>query len=150
MPKTVNDSVNNCPSNNVSSNGAADPVDLPDFDTLRHMAEQDPDGLEDLRLQLVEQLISSAPEAYHRRLRGLQFQIDMERRKAGNPVAACIKLSAMMHNSFEELRHSLNEAAGTLDIANLQPTSPIQTEAPAPSHNAKVLTFRSRAQSEPS
>lgn len=85
-------------------------VDLPEFDVLVKMAQDDPEKLEQLRQDACEQLIQSAPEEYQRRLRGLQFKIDMERRKAKTPMAACIKISEMMHDSFEKLRDSLNEA----------------------------------------
>ncbi len=87
-------------------------ITLPEFDTLREMAQNDPEGLERLRVQLCDQLIQNAPEAYRRKLRGLQFRVDMERRRAKSPMAACIAISAMMHDSFDQLRQALNEAAG--------------------------------------
>jgi len=87
-------------------------ITLPEFEVLREMAENDPEGLERLRVELCDQLIQSAPEAYRRKLRGLQFRVDMERRRAKNPMAACIAISAMMHDSFDQLRQALNEAAG--------------------------------------
>lgn len=108
---------------------------LPDFDKLRDMAQKDPEGLERLRIQLCDQLIQSAPEAYRRKLRGLQFRVDMERRRAKNPMAACIAISAMMHDSFDQLRQALNEAAGnaTSTLGGIQPENPAE---------AKVLPFR--------
>lgn len=87
-------------------------ITLPDFEVLREMAEKDPEGLERLRVELCDQLIQEAPEAYRRKLRGLQFRVDMERRRARNPMAACIAISAMMHDSFDQLRQALTEAAG--------------------------------------
>lgn len=109
--------------------------DLPNFDKLRHLAQNDPDELERLRIQLCEELIHEAPENYRRRLRGLQFRIDMERRKAKSPMAACITISGMMHDSFDKLRMALNEAAGT--VPNAEPAvSNSDTSA------GKVLPFR--------
>ncbi|NIR25446.1 MAG: DUF3135 domain-containing protein, partial [Gammaproteobacteria bacterium] len=67
--------------------------DLPEFDKLREMAEQDPEQLERLRVELCDRLIQDAPEKYRRKLRGLQFRIDMERRRAKSPMAACIAIS---------------------------------------------------------
>ena len=86
-----------------------------DFDELQRLAQDNPDKLEQLRIQWSEQLIQSAPKTYRRKLRGLQFQIDMNRRKAKTPLAACISLSGMMHDSFDRLRASLNEATEVFD-----------------------------------
>ena len=85
-------------------------VSLPDFNTLRQMAEQNPAALERLRLEKINNLIESAPEAYRHRLRGLQFQIDAQRRIAKNPLQSCLNISRMMHDSFHKLREKLHEA----------------------------------------
>ena len=84
--------------------------DLPEFEVLVKMAKEDPEGLEALRLKLVKSLIDEAPEDQQRRLKGLQFKIDMEREKAKNPMAACVKISQMMHDSFTVLRDALKDA----------------------------------------
>lgn len=110
--------------------------DLPNFDKLLELAENDPAELERLRIELCERIIRDAPEGYRRRLRGLQFRIDMERRKAKSPMAACIAISGMMHDSFDKLRHALNEATGR----RLQ--AEFFAEAIIPSRAAKVLPFR--------
>ncbi len=88
---------------------------LPSFDELMKLALQDPEKLETLRLSCVEDIISSAPNQFQRRLRGLQFQIDMEREKASNPVSSCIKISQMMHDSLANLRNAINENQETSD-----------------------------------
>ena len=82
---------------------------LPSFDELKKLAEQDPERLEEMRKQWVEKTIDEAPEQYQRRLRGLQFQIDMEREKAQNPVSACIRVSKMMHDSLAKLYESITQ-----------------------------------------
>lgn len=87
------------------------PAPLPDFDTLATLAEQDPEGFEELRQQHIEALIASAPATTRQRLRGLQFQIDAQRRLHSNPLAACIKISQMMHDSFHQLRQLLGAFA---------------------------------------
>lgn len=84
---------------------------LPDFDELAEMAQQNPDQLEALRLQMIEETISQAEEHKQRKLRGLQFHIDMEIRRAKSPMAACIKISEMMHHSLQNLRASLTSDA---------------------------------------
>ena len=59
-------------------------MDMPSFDEMVRLAKNDPETLERIRLKLIEETIAEAPENCHRRLRGLQFQIDMERRRASN------------------------------------------------------------------
>ncbi|MGB3621990.1 DUF3135 domain-containing protein [Ketobacter sp. MCCC 1A13808] len=112
---------------------------LPDFDQLKEMAENNPEQLEQLRIQLCEQVIQDAPEKYRRKLRGLQFRLDMERRKAKSPMAACIAISGMMHDSFDRLRLALNDATGKGRPFDLQGTS---SALSSPAEHAKVLPFR--------
>ncbi len=82
--------------------------DLPDVDTLISMAREDPERLELLRRSMMAALIESAPnEQIKKRLRGLRFKIDMERERAKTPMAACITLSEMMHESLAELHRAL-------------------------------------------
>ncbi|MBL4794320.1 MAG: DUF3135 domain-containing protein [Pseudomonadales bacterium] len=85
---------------------------LPEFDELVRLAKTDPEALESLRADMCEKLILEAPADIRRRLRGLQFKIDMERERTKTPMAACIKISEMMHDSFGRLRDALNEAQG--------------------------------------
>jgi hypothetical protein len=107
-------------------------VILPEFDELAEMARQDPEGLETLRQRLCNELIEQAPPHVQRRLRGLQFQIDAQRRLAKTPLQACMRISDMMHESFAELRAALHLLTGA-------DTAQAQREPPAP---ARVLQFR--------
>ncbi|AUM11867.1 DUF3135 domain-containing protein [Ketobacter alkanivorans] len=109
--------------------------DLPEFDKLREMAQRDPEQLERLRIQLCDQLIQEAPEQYRRKLRGLQFRVDMERRRAKSPMAACIAISGMMHDSFDRLRQALNDATGNASADYIN-TPSREVEA------GKVVPFR--------
>ncbi len=84
------------------------PSRLPSFDELKIMALEHPQELENLRKRLIAELIASAPECRRRRLEGLAFVIEAERRKARNPMQACIRLSKMMLDSLVELNTSLN------------------------------------------
>ena len=76
---------------------------LPSFDELLEIKEHSEADLESLRQALIRDLIDQAPDHIQRRLEGLQFQIDMERRRCANPMAACIKISGMMHDSLGKL-----------------------------------------------
>jgi len=77
---------------------------LPSFERLREMALNDPESLERLRKEYVDSAIKAAPVEYRSRLEGLQFQIDGQRRLSKNPMAACINISKMMHESLHQLR----------------------------------------------
>jgi hypothetical protein len=78
------------------------PVSLPAFNELLLLARTDPLALERLRERLTEHVIGRAGSPA--RLKGLKFRIDMERRRARDPYDACVRLSAMMHRSFADLR----------------------------------------------
>ncbi len=81
---------------------------LPSFDVLEKLARQDPRALEDLRTRLTNDVIRRARSQRSRqRLRGLQFTIDLERKRAADPLAACVRLSQMMHESLAALNRAL-------------------------------------------
>lgn len=81
---------------------------LPSFDEMQTMAREQPEALENLRRSLTEELIRNAPQRGKRRLQGLAFTIDAERRRARNPLQACIRLSQMMLDSAVELQAALD------------------------------------------
>ena len=87
-------------------------MEMPSFDELARLAKEEPENFEALRQQLIEAAIGEAPEDKQRRLRGLQFQVDMERRRSRTPMAACLGISKMMHDSLFPLGQTLNAAAG--------------------------------------
>ena len=81
---------------------------LPAFTVLVDMARNDPDGLETLRRSLTNAVIATAAsERAKRRLQGLQFRVDLERRRAGTPLAATIRISEMMCHSLRDLHASM-------------------------------------------
>jgi hypothetical protein len=67
-----------------------------DFDQWAALARDDPAGFERQRRARVDALILRALPEQRRRLRGLQFRIDMERRRARTPMAACVRLQSLM------------------------------------------------------
>lgn len=86
-----------------------------DFDDWANLAQRDPDGFEQRRVCLIEDAITQAPPALQPRLRGLQFRVDMERRRARTPMASCVRLSRLMWDSVvgeDGLRDTLNRLAG--------------------------------------
>lgn len=69
------------------------------FDNWRQLAQEDPEAFEVARTGLVRELIEQAPEGFKQRLEGLQWRIDVVRRQAQTPMAACLKISNMMWES---------------------------------------------------
>lgn len=95
---------------------------LPAFEVLVDMARNDPEGLETLRRSLTNAVIATArSENSRRRLLGLQFRVDLERRRAATPLAATIRISEMMCRSLADLHASfvtpLDEAVGAPDLS---------------------------------
>lgn len=119
-------------------------TDLPSFDALVELAAKDPDGLEQLRHVMVEDIIARAPHTQRRRLEGLQFTIDMERRRAKNPVQSCMRMTQLMYDRVSDLQNSLNDLVNT--TACLTPPDKNGPEAEACTagddhhhHRAKVV-----------
>jgi hypothetical protein len=83
-------------------------MDMPSFDTLKDLAEHDPDAFETLRTELIESFIRASPARHQRRLRGLQFVIDSRRNLASNPMQALIEIQSMMHDCLAKLNQALN------------------------------------------
>ncbi len=81
---------------------------LPSFEWLRDLAEKDPEALERLRQQYIEDTINEAPEHLRQRLRGLQFQVDGKIRLAKNPMQSCMAISKMMHDSLHQMKTYIN------------------------------------------
>lgn len=69
------------------------------FDRMMKMAKDDPEAFERLRQKMIDEVINEAPEANKRRLIGLQWRVDQERRLAKNPLNACIRISDLMWES---------------------------------------------------
>lgn len=82
-------------------------VSIPSFEELAELAENDPFEFEALRVRLCSQMIDNAPDYLKRRLQGLQFTIDMERKRAKSSYMTCLKISQMMSDSLTELSQAL-------------------------------------------
>lgn len=98
---------------------------IPCFDDMMKLAKNNPAEFEAMRIRLCSEVIDSAPEYMQKRLEGLQFTIDMERKKAKSPMAACLKLSSMMNDSLVELSQVLS--------------NPQEYRRNHPQQNAKVI-----------
>ncbi len=112
---------------------------LPGFDVLVDMARNDPEGLETLRRSLTDAVIAGASsDTTRRRLQGLQFRVDLERRRAGTPLAAAIRISEMMCHSLASLHASM-----------VTPDEVIESTVTAtPTQPANVVPFRRQREEE--
>ena len=91
-------------------------AELPAFEILLNMARNEPEALETLRRSLTGAVIDGASnDATRRRLEGLQFRVDLERRRATNPLAATIRISEMMCRSLADLHASLVYSSDVTD-----------------------------------
>jgi len=91
-----------------------------DFDEWALLARTAPDEFEERRRALIEIEILRSDNV--RRLRGLQWRIDLERARARNPMDACVRLSNMMWDSFLDLNLALNNFVGN-DCASTRAAS---------------------------
>ncbi|XEI32008.1 DUF3135 domain-containing protein [Aeromonas veronii] len=82
-------------------------MELPDFDTLKELAAREPSRLDAILEQQVDLLIARASPDQQRRLRGLQFKIDGQRRLAKNNLDSCIRIANMMWESFYVMRSEM-------------------------------------------
>jgi hypothetical protein len=97
-----------------------------DFDEWRRLAQADPEAFERRRREVVEALIARAPRSRQARLKGLQFRIDLERRKADSPLAAALRLQEMLAAQLQELAQAL-ERLGACETS--RPTPPQRRSA---------------------
>ncbi len=86
-----------------------------DFDEWHRLSQESPEKFERKRRQLCQQFIENSPRKYQRRLQGLMFQIDMNRRKSANPMDSCIRLSGLMWDSFHELVEGLKQLSSNAE-----------------------------------
>jgi polyhydroxyalkanoate synthesis regulator protein len=82
-------------------------MELPDFDTLKELATTEPARLDAILEQQIDQLMTRASSDQQRRLRGLQFKIDGQRRLAKNNLDSCIRIANMMRESFYVMRSEM-------------------------------------------
>lgn len=75
-------------------------VRFEEFDDWAELARTDPKAFEARRRAVIDDFIASTPERNRQHLRCLQWRIDMERKRASTPLAACYQIYRMMWRSF--------------------------------------------------
>lgn len=71
-----------------------------DIDEWINLAKQDESAFELKRNECIKKFIQEAPEKYHKRMSGMQWTIDMERKLAGSPLSSCMKIYSKMWHSM--------------------------------------------------
>ncbi|MFQ5469841.1 MAG: DUF3135 domain-containing protein [Gammaproteobacteria bacterium] len=70
-----------------------------DFDGWKDLAKNDPEAFEAKRKRVIESFISRHSDERQKRLRGLQWRIDIERNKYKHPLMSSQKIFNMMWDS---------------------------------------------------
>ena len=78
-----------------------------DFDEWRRLAREEPQEFERRRAAAIDELMARAAPERQSRLRELQARIDQERREAATPLAAAMRLQAMLADQLAQLRLAL-------------------------------------------
>lgn len=101
---------------------------LPSFDTLMDLAQNHPEQLEAIRRSLSAEIIEQASPRIRRKLEGINFRVDMERRRSRTPLQSCIRVAAMMHDSFCRMQTELDTLFTPIPLTEscnqLQPQNP--------------------------
>ncbi|MFV1983996.1 MAG: DUF3135 domain-containing protein [Thiohalomonadales bacterium] len=105
-----------------------------DFDMLVMLAENDPDDFEDFRQELINDYIKSLPQERQHRMECLQWRIDGTRNQSKNALSACMAITEMMWQSFEQLNTLFMEmknpecrvkVSAVLQSADILPFKPV-------------------------
>ncbi|EPJ53139.1 MAG: hypothetical protein OFPI_11610 [Osedax symbiont Rs2] len=115
---------------------------LPSFDHLKDLNIADPEAFEVLRNELINDYIETTATQRKQRLIGLQFQINSRRELSTNPMHSCIALSKMMHETFWDMRCSL-ETISEMSAEGFFSTSPAPFSKPiAEKASAEILELK--------
>jgi len=113
-------------------------MNIPDFDQLMALAQDDPESFETVRRECIDSFIQGVSEHKRQRLIGLQWRIDQSRQLASNPMAACIAISNMMWDSL----HDLNAHQRELMSLSLGEHRRPDTQSPEDDQGPTVIPFR--------
>ncbi len=110
---------------------------LPSFDVLMDLAQNNPEQLEKMRNTLSEEIIQNASPRARNKLKGIIFKVNMERRRSKTPMHSCIRIAALMQASYGQMREKLDL------LLQSQPLYLVKrTEKPKPEQTDNVLPFR--------
>lgn len=85
------------------------------FKEWAELAKTDPERFEARRNRVIKETIRRFPDDRHEMLHRLQWRVDRIRELKKTPMAACIAISGLMWESFNDLHQSY------VDLANTKP-----------------------------
>lgn len=94
-----------------------------DFQQWAALAKADPEAFEARRAQEIEDFIAAAAPHHQARLRGLQWQVDLLRSRARNPLSACVQI-------FNQMWDSVYGERGLLDALRAIDGPPLPEQTP--------------------
>lgn len=106
-----------------------------DFKEWSELAKTDPESFEARRNRVINEAIRRVPTDRQQMLRGLQWKVDRIRELKRTPLAACIAITDMMWDTFNNLHHAYTE------LAEIKPGHKVTVEKRP---LADVLPFPSR------
>ena len=110
-----------------------------DFDHWQQLYRSDPAEFERQRHAALKDIIEQAPDSLKRRLEGALFKIEMQRRKAANPLHGVILASSMMWEAFHDLNVQLNTMANAGNAENEPVAGNETTPAKSPDPGNRVI-----------
>lgn len=115
-------------------------LELPTFEALSQLAQDDPNAYETMRRELIEDFIDGAPDTMKQRLKGLQFRIDCERRLSRSALGATVRIYELMWKNYLSLNHewqSLVQMGTSTDSLHGATQRPVRL----PNTTARILSF---------
>lgn len=117
------------------------PLEIPSHEFLSQLAREDSQAYEALRRELLESFIESTPARHKRRLRGLQFRVDNERRLSHTALGSTVRIYQLMWESFLCLNREWQDFARmNEECEKLQ--EPTQALEYVPKRTARIIEFR--------
>ena len=120
---------------------ALEPMKLPGHDFLSRLARDDPQEFEVLRTALIENCFSRATEKNWPRLRQLQFRVDGIRRMSKTPLAATLKIQALMWESFLDMNEKLQGFSRGSDLFPQHPAA-VEESSQCLTKTARIIEFQ--------
>lgn len=101
---------------------------LPPFDEMVEMAKNDPEKLEAIKREMIEDIIESAPEHMRDRLRGIQTRMNLISQASSNPLDTTVKMYTEMMKSFNDLNDNLQILTEEKEEKNENPFSIVKKD----------------------
>jgi hypothetical protein len=85
-----------------------DMTQLPNFDSLKWLAENNPEELERLQKKMCEEAIERCPESNKEQLISMHFHLEQQLSRCSNPFHRCYLAISIMNDKFIALNDIIN------------------------------------------